>query len=79
MIEDEEDGDEEGDGSDSEEEFDELTSHRLSVPKHRQPSMRRSKVGQSNQNNMSKGNPVNVDFRTFILPSVPQDAAECIA
>lgn len=30
------------------------------------------------QNYMNKGNPVNVDFRTFILPPIPQSAQEII-
>ena len=27
---------------------------------------------------MNKGNPVNVDFRTFILPSIPQNAVDVL-
>ena len=45
----------------------------------REPGGSRATTGSSSQNFMNKGNPVNLDFRTFILPPVPQSKDDVIA
>ena len=65
--------------SEDHDEFD--SSANLQINNGRQSSVRRpntqKEIGRNpSQNFMNKGNPVNVDFRTFILPPIPQNAKD---